>query len=247
MADPVSVCPTHGYYADASDGQGAELTACPECGADGERVLDGQRRERLSRFCSGALRHFPDDAGLRLDAAGFAPWDELVAAVERQYDWAGDREVTAVVATDPKGRFETRERDGGGGDDAGVEVRAAYGHSVDVDLDLGHDGDDEDGPVGIAADRADERPETLYHGTAPRTLDAILDEGLKPMGRQLVHLSGSRGRARSVGRRHAEEPVVLAVDVRGLMAAGFDVRERGVDTYTVERVPPAFLARSTNV
>jgi putative RNA 2'-phosphotransferase len=228
MSEPVSVCPVHGPYAHAVDDRGTGATTCPECGVDGERVLDGRHRERLSKFCSGALRHFPADAGVRLDAAGFTPWDELVAAVERQYDWAGDREVRAVVATDPKGRFETREVDGG------REVRAAYGHSVDVDLDA----------AGADGDHA--VPDVLYHGTAPRSLDAIRAEGLKPMGRRVVHLSETREAARDVGRRHTDDdgdPVVLAVDVRALVDAGFEVRKRGTDTYTVARVPPRFLAR----
>jgi putative RNA 2'-phosphotransferase len=241
MSEPVSVCPVHGPYAHAADDRGTEATTCPECGVDGERVLDGRHRERLSKFCSGALRHFPADAGVRLDAAGFTPWDELVAAVERQYDWAGDREVRAVVATDPKGRFETHE------DGETTAVRAAYGHSVDVDLDHGREGGTDDRDDNPDRDHDHEIPATLYHGTAPRNLDAIGEEGLRPMGRQAVHLSGSRESALAVGRRHAETPVVLAVDAGGLTAAGFDVRRRGVDTYTVERVPPAFLARSQNV
>jgi putative RNA 2'-phosphotransferase len=219
MTDPIAVCPAHGPHATAG---------CPHCGARGERLLDGRRRRRLSTFCSGALRHFPDDAGIVLDEAGWTPLDALVDAVDRRYDWAGDREVRAVVATDPKGRFETR----GVADDA--EVRAAYGHSVDVDLDR----DREDDP-------GDDVPETLYHGTAPRTLDAISDEGLRPMGRQEVHLSGDPETAASVGRRHAAaEPAVLVVDAAGLAAAGFEIRTRGRETYTVARVPPRFLSRA---
>lgn len=220
MTDLIAVCPDHGPHA---------RVVCPRCGARGERLLDGRRRRQLSTFCSGALRHFPDDAGITLDAAGWCPLDALVDAVDRRYDWAGDREVRAVVATDPKGRFETR----GVVDDA--EVRAAYGHSVDVDLDLDRD------PEG---DPGDDVPETLYHGTAPRNLDAISDEGLRPMGRQEVHLSGDPATAASVGRRHAAEPVVLVVDATGLAAAGFEIRTRGRETYTVARVPPRFLSRA---
>jgi putative RNA 2'-phosphotransferase len=219
MIAPVATCPDHGWYA-------GEM--CPRCDADGERVLSGRHRERLSKFVSGALRHFPDDAGLSLDAAGWATWTSLVDTVERRYDWADGRTVEALVTTDPKGRFETREVDGE------REVRAAYGHSVDVDLDTASPG----------VDHA--VPDVLYHGTAPRNLDAIRAEGLKPMGRRAVHLSGSRETARDVGRRHTDadgDPVVLAVDVRALVDAGFEVRKRGVDTYTVSRVPPRFLSR----
>ncbi|AUV83724.1 RNA 2'-phosphotransferase [Salinigranum rubrum] len=223
MPAPVSTCSDHGTYFEA---------ACPVCGDSGHLVLSGARRKRLSTFVSGALRHFPDDVGFSLDAAGWTPYSSVVASVTSRYDWAGEREVEAVLATDPKGRFETRVVDGE------RELRAAYGHSVDVDLDAAGD------------DRTDaDHPDTLYHGTAPRNLDAILAEGLKPMGRQAVHLSGTRETARDVGRRHTDgddNPVVLAVDVRSLVGDGFAVRKRGTGTYTVARVPPEFLSRDAD-
>jgi putative RNA 2'-phosphotransferase len=225
MTEPVWHCSDHGVYAAAD--------SCPACGAPGERLLGGSRRRQLSKYLSGALRHFPDDAGVSLDAAGWASWDAVVESVESQYDWAGARAVEAVVATDPKGRFERRVGEGGD------RIRAAYGHSVDVDLDSNSDRGAVTGDTDV--------PGTLYHGTAPRHLDAIREEGLRPMGRQFVHLSGSQESARAVGQRHTADPVVFAVDVRGLAAAGFDVRKRGHDTYTVERVPPRFLISPPNV
>lgn len=207
MTAPVVRCETHGV---------AEGESCPDCG-EGRRVLTGSRRRRLSKYLSGALRHFPDDAGLTLDDHGWTPADALRDAASEQYEWADAAAVDAVVATDPKGRFE--RRDG--------RVRAAYGHSVDVTI--------EDGATSV--------PDTLYHGTAPRTLDAILAEGLKPMSRQRVHLSGSVEAAREVGARHAEDPVVLDVDAAAMVADGHEIRERGESIYTTDRVPPAYLSR----
>ncbi|WP_248896642.1 RNA 2'-phosphotransferase [Haloplanus halobius] len=207
MTDPVRRCPDHGYVAGA----------CPDCGAAGETVLSADRRTRLSKFLSGALRHFPDDVGLSLDDQGWVAWADLVAAVRDHYSWADADAVAAVVATDPKGRFE-REGD---------RIRAAYGHSVDVTL------EPTDAPV----------PDCLYHGTATENADAIEDEGLKPMGRQQVHLSASVEDAREVGRRHAPDPVVFAVDAASLVADGHRVTKRGRQTYTVDRVPPAYLSR----
>jgi len=210
MTDTVRRCDDHGYFAGES---------CPVCAADGRRALSGDRRRRLSKFCSGALRHFPGDAGLELDAAGWTPYDDLVAAVERKYDWATRDHLGAVVATDPKGRFERTEREGV------PVVRAAYGHSVDVDLDA----------------RQTPVPDTLYHGTAPENRESIRDAGLRPMARQQVHLSGSVERAREVGRRHAADPVVFAVDAAGLQSEGHDVTKRGRSVYTTDRVPPEYL------
>ncbi|ESP88960.1 RNA 2'-phosphotransferase [Candidatus Halobonum tyrrellensis] len=202
-------CEEHGYV----DGD-----ACPVCDDAGRPVVSDDRRTRLSKFVSGALRHFPDDAGLSLDDRGWTAYDALADAVAARYDWATRERLDAVVATDPKGRFERR----------GDRVRAAYGHSVDVDLEP-ESGD------------ASELPATLYHGTAPRNLDAIREEGLRPMGRQRVHLSATRATAREVGRRHAADPAVLVVDAAALLADGFAVDRRGEATYTVGRVPPAYV------
>lgn len=206
MTDPVRRCPDHGY----ADG------ACP-CGAVGDPVISADRRTRLSKFLSGALRHFPADVGLSLDESGWVGWASLVTAATDRYSWADADAVAGVVATDPKGRFE---RVSGPTD----RVRAAYGHSVDVTL------DPTDAPV----------PDQLYHGTSPDAAASIREMGLKPMGRQQVHLSETVEEAREVGRRHAPSPVVFAVDAAALRDE-YRVTRRGQGTYTVERVPPAFL------
>ena len=211
MPADVRRCETHGFF------EGGD---CPRCGDTGDPVLEGGRRRQLSKYMSGALRHFPDDAGLPLDGAGWTPRPELVDAVESKYGWADRETVDAVVATDPKGRFE---RDPGSDGD---RVRAAYGHSVDVTIEA------EGGPV----------PETLYHGTAPRNVDAIMAEGLRPMGRQRVHLSADVEAATEVGSRHADDPVVLAVDAASMARDGHDIAKRGEATYTTEHVPPAYLS-----
>ncbi|WP_276299574.1 RNA 2'-phosphotransferase [Halorussus lipolyticus] len=215
MTEPVFRCPDHGFTT-APEKPNAK---CPECGADARKVVSGDRRRRLSKFVSGVLRHFPDDAGLELDRGGWTDYDGLARVVTNKYDWA-DRELLGAVAeTDPKGRFEF-------GDDAD-RIRAAYGHSVDVNL-------------GVTS-TADELPDRLYHGTDPANLASIRTEGLKPMGRQQVHLSGTPEEAREVGRRHAQNPVVLEIDAAAMLADGVAIVKRGESTYTCEAVPSEYL------
>jgi putative RNA 2'-phosphotransferase len=219
-------CGDHGYF----EGEG-----CPRCGVSDDPVLTEDRRVRLSKYLSGALRHFPDDAGIDLDDGGWTPFADLVVAASEQYDWADREAVTAVVATDPRGRFEYEVDGSGNGDDAdtpadgpveGGRIRATYGHSVEVDL------ESTDDPV----------PDRLYHGTAPANLESIRRTGLRPIGRQEVHLSASVDRAREVGRRHADEPAVLVIDADRLRAAGHEVARRGEGVYATDRVPPEHLA-----
>ncbi|MDG5819449.1 RNA 2'-phosphotransferase [Natronococcus sp. A-GB7] len=220
MAEPVRTCAEHGPFA-TDDG------TCPRCGARGTELLSGERRRRLSKFASGALRHFADDVGLDLDERGWTTLEGLVDAVERKYDWAEPDHITAVIATDPKGRFE---RTGGVDDGSGDRVRAAYGHSVDVDL------EPTDAPV----------PDELYHGTAPENLASIRESGLQPMSRQYVQLSESSEAARRVGNRHASDPVVLVVDAAGMVADGHRITKRGRETYTADRVPTRYLEESAS-
>ena len=212
MTDPIRACDDHGQFSG---------DRCPVCGAHGVLFLRANRRRQLSKFLSGALRHFPDEVGIRLDERGWTEEDDLVSAVEERYEWAGAGHVSAVIATDPKGRFERidSETEGDGC------VRAAYGHSVEVSLE----------PT------AERVPDELYHGTAPQNLQSIRTEGLRPMERQQVHLSEDVETAVSVGRRHASDPVVLVVDAVRLSADGYRVTKRGFETYTTDVVPPSYL------
>ena len=77
-------------------------------------------------------------------------------------------------------------------------IRALYGHSF---------------PMRVAFEPACP-PAVLYHGTARRFLPSIMEEGLRPMSRQYVHLSADTDMARQVGSRHdrRDPPVVLRVD-----------------------------------
>ncbi|MGM0381090.1 MAG: RNA 2'-phosphotransferase, partial [bacterium] len=51
----------------------------------------------------------------------------------------------------------------------------------------------------------------LFHGTSPKAWKKISQEGLKPMGRDYVHLSRTRPEALRVGRRHHSEPILLKI------------------------------------
>lgn len=204
----IRTCDDHGAF---------EGSRCPVCETAGTQVVSVANRTRASTFLSGALRHFPDDVGLDLDAAGWADFETVVQRLLEKYDRLDEQAVEAIVRTDPKGRFEV--------DDG--RIRAAYGHSVEVSLESG------DTPV----------PDVLYHGTTPEALPSIRQQGLRPMSRQHVHLSGSVEAAGEVGRRHASEPVILAVDATAIRADGTEITKRGREVYTTDHVPPKYISR----
>jgi putative RNA 2'-phosphotransferase len=182
---------------------------------------------RHSKLLARILRHEPQRAGVVTDparraAAGLpALWDGWVPvadvlAAARQL--GVELDVPALVAGSDKRRYALS--------DDGRLVRANQGHSVPVELGLE--------PV--------TPPAVLYHGTGAARLDAILREGLRPMGRHAVHLSGDVGTARVVGLRRRGPVVVLAVDAGGMHAAGRVFTRSANGVWLTDAVPPERLA-----
>lgn len=147
----------------------------------------------LSKRLSLVLRHDPAHLGLTLDAGGWVSVDDLLRQLAAHGTPVTREALDALVASNDKQRFALVDG----------RIRANQGHSVPVDLGL--------------VPRVP--PDVLFHGTATRSLDAILREGLRPMSRQHVHLSADRETAVRVGQRHGR-PVVLGVDAAALHAAG---------------------------
>ena len=170
--------------------------------------------EHLGKLLALVLRHRPEVAGVTLDPAGWVDVDELVAGLRRTGRRVTADDVRRAVDADGKGRYEL----------VGERIRAAQGHSVDVELGLP--------PV--------TPPDVLYHGTVERFLPSILAAGLRPGSRRYVHLSPDVATARVVGRRRGA-PVVLVVDAAAAHAAGHEFRRASNGVWLTDAVPPACL------
>ncbi|MDI6102836.1 RNA 2'-phosphotransferase [Actinoplanes sp. NEAU-A12] len=169
---------------------------------------------RLSKRLSLVLRHRPEVAGLTLDANGWVPVAELLAALD-----VTRAEFDLVVERNDKSRFAVRT-----GPDGVDRVRAGHGHSrrVAVDLDL---------PPAVP-------PAELFHGTPRANLEAILREGLRPRSRRHVHLSVDLPTAVAVGRRRSPDVVVFSV-AAGLMAGEGHVFHRSDNGVWLTAVVPS--------
>lgn len=152
---------------------------------------------KQSKFLSLILRHEPDKIGLTLDEAGWASVPELLAQLEAHGRGMSKEELEHVVAINDKQRFSFNEDK--------TRIRANQGHSLKT-LDLGLQ------PV--------EPPEILYHGTAARFLDSILQTGLEKRSRQHVHLSADTETAHKVGIRHGK-PIIFQVAAGQMHRSGF--------------------------
>lgn len=133
----------------------------------------------------------------------------------REWSQLTEQDILRLMDAADKQRFELR---------AG-RIRALYGHSTPQRL----------RKVPAAP------PAVLYHGTAPATAEEILAEGLKPMGRQYVHLSVDRATAHRVGRRKSPAPVILEVAAAAAHAAGVVFYEGNEQVWLADMVPGRFI------
>jgi putative RNA 2'-phosphotransferase len=125
-------------------------------------------------------------------------------------------ELHHIVTSNNKQRFEFSDKMS--------MIRARQGHSVDVDAEL-----EEKVP-----------PAILYHGTAKKNIESILNNGISPGKRLHVHLSAEKETAIKVGKRHGE-PAVLAIDTKRMCEKGikFYLSRNGV--WLTEYVATEFI------
>ncbi|MBR5405177.1 MAG: RNA 2'-phosphotransferase [Oscillospiraceae bacterium] len=173
---------------------------------------------KLSREISYALRHAPWEYELELDSEGFVPLAQLLAAINESGGYG--RTVTAddlahIIEISDKKRHEIQ----------GDKIRALYGHSV---------------PMHISKEPFTP-PAVLYHGTTHKALEAILQSGLKPMGRQYVHLSVETETAVQVGKRRDSKPVILVIDAAKASAEGVPFYKGNDKVILADSIPPQYI------
>lgn len=172
---------------------------------------------RLSKMISYILRHHPESIGIKLDNFGYANVDELISNMNTKNRVHIDfNTLKYIVDTDQKQRYSFNSDFS--------KIRANQGHSISVDLQL----------------MEKVPPNELYHGTATRFLDSILNEGITKQSRQYVHISSDINTALKVGKRHGK-PVVLILDTLKMCQDGvkFYISDNGV--WLCEYVAPKYI------
>lgn len=165
---------------------------------------------KLSKFLSFVLRHDPDSIDLTLDSEGWANIPMLIRKSREAGNVFSRGDLERVVTNNDKKRFTIQ----------GEKIRAAQGHSVDVDLKL---------PEGNP-------PDVLFHGTATRFLESIYRDGLVSKSRQHVHLSSNEETAITVGARHGK-PIVLKIDVAKMRTIGMQFYQSDNGVWLTNHVP----------
>ncbi|MGK5042182.1 RNA 2'-phosphotransferase [Janthinobacterium sp. GB1R12] len=172
--------------------------------------------EQKSKLLSRWLRHRPDAIGLEIDKRGWVDVAELLLKSAGAEAALTHDELMQIVVENDKQRFSLSEDR--------TRIRAAQGHSVDVDLKL---------PVKIP-------PSVLFHGTVQKFIASIRRQGLLPGTRRDVHLSATKKTAEEVGARRGTA-VVLIVETYPLLHDGYQFRcaENGV--WLIQRVPAKYI------
>ncbi|MCX8172088.1 MAG: RNA 2'-phosphotransferase [Archaeoglobaceae archaeon] len=182
--EEIRFCPDHGFYRGEN---------CP-CGIKGEVVLNKERVEKLGKFVSGILRHFPSKFELEIDDNGWVNFEALARVVNKKYRWANRWVLKALILSDEKKRYELK----------GDKIRARYGHSIDVKLN----------------DMPEAQEDTLYYGTSEEEASRMLEIGIKPVNQTYVHLSTTLERSLEVASLRTKKPIVFEIDAKQARADG---------------------------
>ena len=105
-------------------------------------------------------------------------------------------------------------------------MRATYGHTVEIELDL----------------PSSDIPDSLYYPCDPNEAENLIEIGISPGGRAHVHLSASIRNAAEAGRVHHDEPAIIEVDTARMVASGETIWHAGVTVYLSETVSGEYLS-----
>lgn len=201
-------CDVHGYYRDET---------CPICGEQGKFLMNDFEMERLGRTMAGILRHGRFE--LNMDEQGFVDMREMVSAIQdsnRRLHWLRPHHIVALIETDPKGRYQV----------SGDMIRATYGHTIPLDLNL----------------PTENIPEVLFYPTTPEEADIVLETGLMPSDRTMVHLSLTYDDAFGAGSVRVDFPTILAIDTVKCADMGYDIGKAGRTVFLCRQVPAECLS-----
>lgn len=168
---------------------------------------------RVSRYLSYLLRHNPED--LRMDERGFVSLAEILSKLRRRFPQVTGELIREIVEKSERRRFEIKDG----------RIRALYGHSIPVKLDL----------------REDREVKVLYHGTTREAVHRILRDELKPMRRNWVHLSPTVEIAELIGLRRTSRPAILEIDVEKARRDGLKFYKATEEIYLCREVPPKYI------
>lgn len=202
-------CNEHGYF---------RGEACPTCNESGKFLMNQDELDKLGRVMAGILRHFPEKFNLEMNDEGWIDLIGFINSIRRKqpsFHWLRQHHIQAMVETDPKERYQIQEN----------QIRATYGHSLNVELDLPTEG----------------IPDLLYYPTTDEEADLLLETGLKPSDRKMVHLSKTVEDAVIAGQVRVDDPIILEINAKNAIEKGAVIKRAGKTVFTTKEIESSFL------
>ncbi|MEM1513516.1 MAG: RNA 2'-phosphotransferase [Candidatus Thermoplasmatota archaeon] len=193
---------------------------CPYCKRKGKFLMNDKEAKKLSSLMVGILRHFPQNFDLKIDKNGWVEIDKMAEAIKNKVEgfyWVRRKHIEAIATTDEKGRYQIKEG----------KIRATYAHTIDVDL----------------SDLPDADADELYYPVTEEELEIVLEQGLLPVDRNKVHLSGSIEKAVEAGKRRCENPVILKIDVKKAIEDGIKIKKAGNEVYIADKIDGKYISK----
>ncbi|MEM0350613.1 MAG: RNA 2'-phosphotransferase [Archaeoglobaceae archaeon] len=205
--EEIRFCPEHGFYR-------GEFCSC---GVKGEVVLEKEKVEKLGKFVSGILRHFPHKFNLKIDENGWVDFESLSRVVEKKYRWANKWLLKALIYSDSKKRYEMRDE----------KIRARYGHSIDVKL----------------TDMPLSNEDVLYYGTNEEEMSRLLEIGIKPVNQSYVHLSTTFEKSVEVAILRGGRPIILEIDAKKAREDGIKIIKANDHIALAKEIPAKYIKK----
>ena len=200
----------HGYFKGSN---------CPVSNEEGKFIMSDKESDKLGRVLALVLRHAPEKFDVEMDINGWVDVNALcdgIKAQRRDFErWLKPWHFEAVAITEEKGRYEVE----------GQRIRATYGHSIEIEIDL----------------PTDDIPDSLFYPVDPDEVEDIIKLGIKGGDRRHVHLSKSVSKAHEAGRVRINSPSIVEVDAIRAIADGIDIYRAGKLVFLTEGVPPQYL------
>ena len=185
---------------------------CPYCGEEGKFIMSDYEVEKIGRTLAAILRH--GKFGLEMDQQGNVSLKDVMAKIRERnprMNWLRSRHIEALVETDPKGRYVI----------SGGKIRATYGHTIPLDIKLD----------------CENIPDELFYPATQEEAELLLESGIFPSDRAMVHLSLTYRDALRAGSVRTEDPVILVIDTGVCMELGSDIGKAARTVYLCRSVP----------
>tara|TARA_B100000900_G_scaffold66190_1_gene51372 strand:+ start:23864 stop:24508 length:645 start_codon:yes stop_codon:yes gene_type:complete len=190
------------------------------CNEEGKFIMSDRESNSLGRILALVLRHAPEKFNVEMDINGWVNTRELSDSISNQrkrYHWLRGWHFSAIANADEKGRYQVE----------GEMIRATYGHSIELELDL----------------PTDDIPEGLFWPCEEEQVATIMELGITAGDRKHVHLSKTIINAMEAGRVRIHRPAIIEVDTTRAIADGHIVYRAGKTVFLVDEVPGEYLYR----